>query len=110
MMPLGGLSIALLAGWKAWNSTYVQVNLVKKYSASANAFIKFSLRFLAPLLELDVVATGVRGSPQPHKLRRIVRLSPRLPAALFFSSFGVFFCLLSDCLPVGIRFSIPKML
>lgn len=59
MMPLGGLSIALLAGWKAWNSTYVQVNLVRKYSASANSFIKFSLRFLAPLLVLVVIATGV---------------------------------------------------
>ena len=59
MMPLGGLSIALLAGWKAWNSTYVQVNVVRKYSASANSFIKFSLRFLAPLLVLVVIATGV---------------------------------------------------
>ena len=59
MMPLGGLSIALLAGWKAWNSTYVQVNLMRKYSASANSFIKFSLRFLAPLLVLVVIATGV---------------------------------------------------
>ena len=43
MMPLGGLSIALLAGWKAWNSTYVQVNLVKKYSASANALDRKSV-------------------------------------------------------------------
>ena len=30
-----------------------------KTGASANAFIKFSLRFLAPLLVLVVVATGV---------------------------------------------------
>ena len=38
---------------------YTLADLVKKYSASANAFIKFSLRFLAPLLVLVVVATGV---------------------------------------------------
>lgn len=59
MMPVGGLSIALLAGWKAWESTQAQVNLVHRYSAAANSFIRFSLRFLAPLLVLVVIATGI---------------------------------------------------
>ena len=59
MMPLGGLAIAVLAGWKAWKSTDAQINLVRRYGDSANAFIKFSLRYLAPLLVLVVIATGI---------------------------------------------------
>ena len=59
MMPLGGLAVAVLAGWKAWESTQTQINLNHHYGAAANAFTKFSLRYLAPFLVLVVIATGV---------------------------------------------------
>ena len=59
MMPLGGLSIALLAGWKAWPVFKVQINAVHQYPAALNTFLKFSLRFLAPLLVIVVVTTGL---------------------------------------------------
>ena len=59
MMPLGGLSIALLAGWKAWPVFKAQINAVHQYPAALNTFLKFSLRFLAPLLVIVVVATGL---------------------------------------------------
>lgn len=59
MMPLGGLAIALLSGWKAWTITRTQINLVRSYSQKTNAFLHFSLRFLAPVLVVVVIATGV---------------------------------------------------
>ena len=59
MMPLGGLAIALLSGWKAWTVTRSQINLVRPYSQKTNAFLHFSLRFLAPVLVVVVIATGV---------------------------------------------------
>ncbi len=59
MMPLGGLAIALLSGWKAWTITRTQINLVRPYGQKTNAFLHFSLRFLAPVLVVVVIATGV---------------------------------------------------
>ena len=59
MMPLGGLAVALLAGWKVWDKTREQINLVKPYSEAFNTFVHFTLRFLAPILVLVVIATGV---------------------------------------------------
>lgn len=59
MMPLGGLAIAVLAGWVAWPRCMAQVNKIRQYPPFINAFIKFSLRILAPILVLVVIATGI---------------------------------------------------
>lgn len=59
LMPLGGLAIALLAGWKAWDRTKSQINLVRHYNEAVTTFIKWSLRILAPALVIVVIATGL---------------------------------------------------
>ena len=58
-MPLGGLTVAVLAGWIAWDRTLKQINLVRQYSDGVNRFIRFSLRILAPALVVVVIATGI---------------------------------------------------
>lgn len=59
LMPVGGLSVALLAGWVAWKSTHEEINRVHQHPANWNAFIKISLRVLAPTLVLVVLVTGL---------------------------------------------------
>lgn len=59
LMPIGGLAVALLAGWVAWSRTLSQINLVHRYSGAITTFIKWSLRVLAPALVIVVVATGI---------------------------------------------------
>ena len=58
-MPLGGLTVAVLAGWFACDRTLKQINLVRQYSDGVNRFIRFSLRILAPALVVVVIATGI---------------------------------------------------
>ena len=58
-MPVGGLAVAILAGWVAWNRTEKQINLVRTYPKALNRFICFSLRILAPALVVVVIATGI---------------------------------------------------
>ncbi len=59
LMPMGGLAIALLAGWKAWPRTKDQINLVRHYSEASTTFVKWSLRVLAPVLVGIVIITGL---------------------------------------------------
>lgn len=59
MMPVGGLTIAVLAGWYAWPQVKEQLNMVKKYSDGFNQFIRFALMVLSPLLVVVVIATGI---------------------------------------------------
>lgn len=59
LMPLGGLAIALLAGWTAWDKTKAQINFVRHYNEAVTTFIKWSLRILAPVLVIVVIVTGL---------------------------------------------------
>ena len=59
LMPLGGMAVALLAGWFAWDRTKQELNLVHAYPAWFSTFVKWSLRVLAPALVITVVATGL---------------------------------------------------
>lgn len=58
-MPVGGMAVAVLAGWVAWKSTEKQINLVRSYSKALNRFFTFSLKILAPALVMVVIATGI---------------------------------------------------
>lgn len=58
-MPVGGMAVAVLAGWVAWKSTEKQINLVRSYSKALNRFFAFSLKILAPALVVVVIATGI---------------------------------------------------
>ncbi len=58
-MPVGGLTVAVLAGWLTWERTRKQINLVRHYSEVLNKLICFSLRILAPVLVVVVIATGI---------------------------------------------------
>ena len=58
-MPLGGLTVAVLAGWIAWERTRSQINLVRQYSEGVNRFIRFSLIILSPALLVFVIFTGI---------------------------------------------------
>ncbi|MGN1209697.1 MAG: sodium-dependent transporter, partial [Duodenibacillus sp.] len=59
LMPVGGLSVALLAGWVAWQHTHEEINRVHQHPANWNLFIKIALRVLAPALVLVVLVTGL---------------------------------------------------
>ena len=59
MMPLGGLAVALLAGWAAWDRTRRQINLVRERSAPVQGFYKLALRVFSPALVLAVLISGI---------------------------------------------------
>lgn len=61
LMPLGGMAIALLAGWKAWPVVAKELTSVKQYSAGVVKSIHFMIAFLAPILVLVAIYQGVFG-------------------------------------------------
>lgn len=61
MMPIGGLAIAVLAGWKAWPAVREELVSVKKYSDTTIQLIRIMITFLAPILVLVAIYQGVFG-------------------------------------------------
>lgn len=61
MMPIGGLAIAVLAGWKAWPAVREELVSVKKYSDTTIQMLRIMITFLAPILVLVAIYQGVFG-------------------------------------------------
>ncbi len=61
MMPIGGLTVALLTGWKAWPVFKKQLQSAEPRSELAMTTIRYTVAFLAPLLVLVAVFQGLFG-------------------------------------------------
>ena len=59
LMPLGGLSIAILAGWKAWPVMKSQMTLIRPHSALTVGWIRLTISILAPALVIIVLISGI---------------------------------------------------
>ncbi len=59
LMPLGGLAVALLAGWLAWPTMREQICAVKVYSPKALSLLRFSIAVLAPVLVAVAIYQGL---------------------------------------------------
>ena len=59
MMPVGGLGVAVLAGWIARDKFRAQLALVRHYSPAMLDFLSFSVRILAPIMVLLVLVSGL---------------------------------------------------
>jgi NSS family neurotransmitter:Na+ symporter len=57
LMPLGGLAVALLAGFKAWPQVAEELSTPRPFRRGEAALLRFSIAVLAPLL---IVVTFVR--------------------------------------------------
>lgn len=58
-MPLGGLCIAALAGWKAWPTMKQQLMMPQAHSALYMGWIRLTISVLAPALVLVVLFSGI---------------------------------------------------
>lgn len=61
MMPIGGLAVAVLAGWKAWPAIREELVSVRQYSEGTIQMIRVMITFLAPVLVLVAIYQGVFG-------------------------------------------------
>jgi NSS family neurotransmitter:Na+ symporter len=59
MMPAGGLAIAILAGWIARDKFRAQISQVRKYPEGVLRFLTFAVRYLAPVMVLLVLISGL---------------------------------------------------
>ena len=59
LMPLGGLSIALLAGWKAWPVMKEQMLAIRPHSVFTIGWIRLTISVLAPALVIVVLISGI---------------------------------------------------
>ena len=59
LMPLGGLSIALLAGWKAWPVMKEQMLAIRPHSVLTIGWIRLTISVLAPALVIVVLISGM---------------------------------------------------
>lgn len=61
MMPLGGLAVAVLAGWLAWPKIREQLTSVVQYGNGFLTFIRVMIAILAPVLVAVALYQGVFG-------------------------------------------------
>ncbi len=61
MMPLGGLAVAVLAGWIAWPKIREQLSSVNHYGNGVLTTIRVMIAFLAPILVAVALYQGVFG-------------------------------------------------
>ncbi len=61
LMPLGGMSIAVLAGWLAWPKIREQLTSVKSYSPALLTLIRIMIAVLAPVLVAVALLQGIMG-------------------------------------------------
>lgn len=61
LMPLGGLSVAVLAGWVAWPVFREQIVAVKPYSESTLSMLRVMITVLAPVLVAVAIYQGLFG-------------------------------------------------
>jgi len=59
MMPVGGMAIAILAGWIARDQFRSQLSLVRSYSQTTLDFLSVAVRILAPIMVLLVLISGL---------------------------------------------------
>ena len=59
LMPLGGLSIAALAGWIAWPTMKAQMVLIKDHNPIYIGWIRLTITILAPALVAIVLISGI---------------------------------------------------
>lgn len=60
-MPLGGLAIAILAGWKCWPTIRAELVRVEAHSETTMKLIRFTLMWLSPVLVIVAVYQGIFG-------------------------------------------------
>ena len=58
-MPVGGLTIAVLAGWKAWPAVRDELTSARAYSPATLKFLRASIAVLAPILVLVAIYQGL---------------------------------------------------
>lgn len=59
LMPIGGLCIAALAGWKAWPIMKAQMLAIRKHSWLTLNWIRLTISLLAPALVIVVLLSGI---------------------------------------------------
>lgn len=59
LMPVGGLTIAVLAGWKAWPAVRDELTSARAYSPATLKFLRASIAVLAPILVLVAIYQGL---------------------------------------------------
>lgn len=61
LMPLGGLAVALLMGWKAWPVMRAELLSARAFGPVTVALLRFLIAFLAPLLVAVALLPGLLG-------------------------------------------------
>lgn len=61
MMPIGGLAVAALMGWKAWPAFREELSTPRNFGAAVLSCIRFLVAILAPILVLVAVFQGLFG-------------------------------------------------
>lgn len=61
MMPIGGLAVAVLMGWKAWPVMAEELSTACAYSPAVMKTIRIAIAYLAPILVLVAIYQGVFG-------------------------------------------------
>lgn len=61
MMPLGGLAVAALAGWRAWPAFKEELTAAKPYSSSSLSVIHLMVAVMAPILVFVAVFQSLFG-------------------------------------------------
>ena len=59
LMPIGGLCIAALAGWKAWPVMKEQMLAIRQHSWLTLGWIRLTISLLAPALVIVVLVSGI---------------------------------------------------
>ena len=59
LMPLGGLSVAALAGWKAWPIMKAQMLAIRPHNMLTIGWIRLTISILAPALVVIVLISGI---------------------------------------------------